>query len=442
MSSSSPPLTLNAVHDHLETSPNLLFPTPSSNPRKDTLETSPNVLSSPPQTILPHPSPIKPLSPASILSLQPTLNTPSVPSPIFQWNTPNITSDPIPSQSAPARSFFATLATSDHSALTHSSPSWQAARDSVLSQMITSQDLAVAATLPKARYKTGGRRGRGGRNPVVKPEGPDSVAIGLNQSYPTDGIESGRGHGRGRGRGRGGRPRLHNTGAPGRAIKRKRGQSEDEGRADKDDSDESETITPLPTQSRSGRRIFKATNFTPVVIDLEANSGTQAPLENTMRKTPGGGKRGRKPHRKPGEASVCKNCGRGHSPRGNMIVFCDGCNTPWHQYCHDPTITVEVVQIEEKEWFCGNCEVIREEKVQLEGRVSAEGMSLLEVRDLDSILSGSSLSLILQLTAWLLLHLRNAAICKPFLHLTLSPFCYTLRLFIQNCRFSPAHILR
>ena len=38
-----------------------------------------------------------------------------------------------------------------------------------------------------------------------------------------------------------------------------------------------------------------------------------------------------------------------------MIVFCDGCNTPYHQYCHDPPISSEVIAILDKEWFCIEC---------------------------------------------------------------------------------------
>ena len=248
--------------------------------------------------------------------------------------------------------------------------------------MVTSQDLPVPlpAKLTRAKIKTGGRRGRGGRPTLVKPEESESVATASNSSPTTGRVDGAIGRGKGRGRGRGGRPRIHRvSGGLGRGTKRKRDQSEDEDGAAKDDTDDSETFTPLPAQSRSGRRIFKASTFTPVSIDLEGAAGTQGLVANDISGTAEGGKKGRKRYKKPGEASVCKNCGRGHSPKGNVIVFCDGCNTPWHQHCHDPPITAEVVRVEEKEWFCGDCEVLREEKVQLEGRVSAEGMSLAEV---------------------------------------------------------------
>lgn len=248
--------------------------------------------------------------------------------------------------------------------------------------MVTSQDLPVPATVPRVKTKTGGRRGRGGRRQLVKREAREGEGTTLNSSQTTEEADGGNSRGKGKGRGRGGgRPRIHRVGGgSGRGNKRKRDQSEEEDGAGKDDTDDSENFTPLPTQSRSGRRIFKASTFSPVVIDLETTAGKQPPPANEISGTVEEGKSGRKRYRKPGEASVCKNCGRGHSPRANVIVFCDGCNTPWHQHCHDPPITAEVVQVEEKEWFCGDCEVLREEKAQLEGRVSAEGMSLAERR--------------------------------------------------------------
>lgn len=45
-----------------------------------------------------------------------------------------------------------------------------------------------------------------------------------------------------------------------------------------------------------------------------------------------------------------------------MIVFCDGCNTPFHQLCHDPPIDDLVIAVAEAEWFCASCAKKREEK--------------------------------------------------------------------------------
>ena len=84
---------------------------------------------------------------------------------------------------------------------------------------------------------------------------------------------------------------------------------------------------------------------------------------------------------------MCRVCQRGHSPQSNMIVFCDGCNTPYHQYCHDPPIGDEVVKVEEKEWFCSDCVGVRQEggmgglaEVDLRKAVSGEGLLSEEVR--------------------------------------------------------------
>lgn len=52
---------------------------------------------------------------------------------------------------------------------------------------------------------------------------------------------------------------------------------------------------------------------------------------------------------------VCKLCEKPDSRVGNQIVFCDRCNTPWHQSCHKPPIPESVVEIEEAEWVCREC---------------------------------------------------------------------------------------
>lgn len=52
---------------------------------------------------------------------------------------------------------------------------------------------------------------------------------------------------------------------------------------------------------------------------------------------------------------VCKLCEKPDSRVGNQIVFCDQCNTPWHQACHQPPIPEVVVEVEEAEWVCAEC---------------------------------------------------------------------------------------
>ncbi|KAL8872240.1 MAG: hypothetical protein Q9174_002096 [Haloplaca sp. 1 TL-2023] len=237
-------------------------------------------------------------------------------------------------------------------------------------------------TTPPSRsirgVKAGGaRRARGAtRKPRIKVETPDTNSASLLATTPAS---STRGSGRGRGRGRGGtrgnkggRPRGSRAGASSSlGIKRKR-EDDDE----KDDSDVSEIITPLPTQSRSGRKI---THANPIVIDLEekvvATPSTAAAKPSVSFSSrveskdaaPGG--RGKKRFSRPAESSVCKNCGRGHSPASNMIVFCDGCNGPWHQHCHDPPISPEIIRIEDSQWFCADCVILREEKAVVEGKL-------------------------------------------------------------------------
>lgn len=267
--------------------------------------------------------------------------------------------------------------------------------------MVTSQDIEVPATMPKAKAKprTGGRRGRGGRAATtrVKAEPVENTSA-VDGTVPTTTPASRRARGTGKGRGgtrgnKGGRPRGRGGTTRAAATKRKRNQSDDED-AEKDDTDASENYVPL-TASRSGRKLTQVAPFKgATVIDLEA-IGRHSPEEmkppppkpagTSARKAPAKAKEKEKEkekpnRRKPGEAAVCKNCGRGHSPLSNMIVFCDGCNTPWHQYCHNAPISQEVIRIPEAQWFCGDCDIVRKEKKTWNGNISAERMTIAEKR--------------------------------------------------------------
>jgi len=62
------------------------------------------------------------------------------------------------------------------------------------------------------------------------------------------------------------------------------------------------------------------------------------------------------------DSRICQVCQRGQSPATNMIVFCDGCNTPYHQLCHDPPIDNLVVTVVEAQWLCNLCDVRRVDK--------------------------------------------------------------------------------
>lgn len=79
-------------------------------------------------------------------------------------------------------------------------------------------------------------------------------------------------------------------------------------------------------------------------------------------------------------AAKCKTCQRDTDPSQNRIVFCDSCSAAYHQYCHSPPISNEVVTVLEKEWLCGPCARSKESVVQgTEDLVAAENLSIDEV---------------------------------------------------------------
>nr|OQO16100.1 hypothetical protein B0A51_17066 [Rachicladosporium sp. CCFEE 5018] len=152
----------------------------------------------------------------------------------------------------------------------------------------------------------------------------------------------------------------------GRNGKRKRrsGSAKDDDAASTSDS---EIATPTTTLTKSGRTISKPTTYIPP----PAPSPTTQPIY----------KRRKPASRKNPESAVCKLCLRGVSPAGNMIVFCDGCNTPYHRWCHKPPIAQEVIEEVEREWFCRVCERERiepVEEVMVEGFVAAPGVGSVE----------------------------------------------------------------
>ncbi|CAN6639045.1 hypothetical protein TRVA0_017S01376 [Trichomonascus vanleenenianus] len=72
---------------------------------------------------------------------------------------------------------------------------------------------------------------------------------------------------------------------------------------------------------------------------------------------------------------VCKVCQRGNCPKSNQIVFCDECNTPYHQLCHTPAIDRIVVDVADAQWFCKDCQPKRRE-LPLETGQTGDGLSL------------------------------------------------------------------
>jgi hypothetical protein len=135
--------------------------------------------------------------------------------------------------------------------------------------------------------------------------------------------------------------RRGNGGAK-RGKKRKRGSKHDDD--DDDSGSSSDEATPSATQTKSGRQIHRPTFLAPVPKEPTASPDVQPTRKR------------RRIYRKGKEINVtCNHCQRGHSPTSNVIVFCDECNGAWHQFCHDPPIGADVIQVKEAEWFCREC---------------------------------------------------------------------------------------
>lgn len=100
------------------------------------------------------------------------------------------------------------------------------------------------------------------------------------------------------------------------------------------------STTVLPTTTKSGRHILKPDTYDPAADD-------NARKRNQL------GKR-------TAEQALCKKCMRMHSPATNQMVFCDGCNDPWHQRCHEPWIEDEVIKDQSLKWYCSVCQAKRE----------------------------------------------------------------------------------
>jgi hypothetical protein len=203
--------------------------------------------------------------------------------------------------------------------ITGTPPGYEDMRRSVLQGMKTSMNMEMPTTPI-------GNRGRA----AARERGS---ASGRGSATPT-GTNSGKGKATAKPKGRAG-------------TKRKRVKDESESTEDSDsnmsklgddDSDSDEgSIEEMPKITQSGRQVVKPTQFVP------------AAYENPAKR--------RAPSKRSQEHALCKRCGRGHSPKNNMIVFCDGCNLPWHQMCHDPIIAEDVLKDEASQWFCAECSI-------------------------------------------------------------------------------------
>ncbi|KAK2765589.1 hypothetical protein FQN54_008443 [Arachnomyces sp. PD_36] len=139
------------------------------------------------------------------------------------------------------------------------------------------------------------------------------------------------------------------NGGPKRGKKRKRNSKHDDDDDSNGDGSSSDEATPSSTQTKSGRQIHRPSFLAPVPKEPTPPIAAAAPDAQPTRKR-------RRVYRKGKEVNItCNHCQRGHSPDGNVIVFCDECNGAWHQFCHDPPIGNEVIEVKEAEWFCREC---------------------------------------------------------------------------------------
>ena len=134
-----------------------------------------------------------------------------------------------------------------------------------------------------------------------------------------------------------------------------------------DDSSESEEefsrasspeYNPASTLTRSGRQSIKADPiYTPAPTPTRTQPIGKKPHPNqyTVKKHP---KIKAKVYRGREAFALCEHCTRQFGPPDNVIVFCDACNKCWHQRCHEPRVTKEMIADTKAEWFCAECDKI------------------------------------------------------------------------------------
>ena len=92
-------------------------------------------------------------------------------------------------------------------------------------------------------------------------------------------------------------------------------------------------------KTKSGRKVHKPSQFNPATKNPSKKRGNPGAKKAVVV-----------------DSLFCKTCDRGHSPKSNLIVFCDGCNTPYHQLCHVPVIDNLLITLPDAEWFCATCD--------------------------------------------------------------------------------------
>ncbi|KAI9737113.1 MAG: hypothetical protein M1834_000704 [Cirrosporium novae-zelandiae] len=241
-------------------------------------------------------------------------------------------------------------------------PAYVAAREEILKKLKTSQTMPP----PTLTAKPGSKKNHTNNYTpstletiiVSKPDSSSTFTTPTSASS-IRGSSTSRGRGRGRPRGRGRGRILTNVS---HSTKRKHdSNNEDNGNS----SSSSEAYTLATTQTRSGRTVTRPTTFVPSPTPTSNGSQTKRQRRRVS----------------PGESmsALCKRCLRGHSPLGNAIVYCDGCNAAWHQRCHEPWIEDQVVVVKEREWFCGDCRKKEEQ---------AKGLSRKDMKELERMPEG------------------------------------------------------
>ncbi|KAL8726641.1 MAG: hypothetical protein Q9166_006600 [cf. Caloplaca sp. 2 TL-2023] len=89
--------------------------------------------------------------------------------------------------------------------------------------------------------------------------------------------------------------------------------------------------------------------------DVDGSTALSPKTTGTLGRRAGDGRQKPKRRYTRSREIVCKLCQKPDSLVGNQIVFCDRCNTSWHQACHQPPIPEQVVEVEEAEWVCATC---------------------------------------------------------------------------------------
>ncbi|KAF2735075.1 hypothetical protein EJ04DRAFT_576458 [Polyplosphaeria fusca] len=292
---------------------------------------APNAVNSPPIFAAAPPQPAKPSTPAPpSWSSQP-------PAPTASQNGSAIPPSFTSTFSASTNEILERLRANAGNAA--GSAAFEAKKAEVLQSYVTSDKMPT----PPPIAGTGRRGGRGGGRATPSALKTDLSGVGAT---PASGATptSARGSGRARGRGRGG----------GRGGKRKRGDSAESD----DDSDISSSYTPVNTKTRSGRNVNKPVAFVPAMPEPPSGIKRRKSTKTIL-------------------AGQCKICHRGTDPGNNRIVFCDVCNTPYHQYCHNPPIDNDVVTVLEKEWLCRPCERSKQNVIEgTGGLVAGDGLSL------------------------------------------------------------------